>query len=123
MKHFGDYIRDLRIKNNLTLRAFCKITNFDPGNWSRIERGILKPPSSKTVLENIVKAVQIIPGSEDYYILFDLAAVGHLPPEITDSIIVEKLPLFFRTIRGEQPTRENLEELVEIIRKDALGID
>jgi len=51
MRKFGEYIKDLRVEKEITLREFCKTAGLDPSNWSKIERGIHTPPKSKEVLE------------------------------------------------------------------------
>ena len=56
---FGEYIRNLRIENNLTLREFCKSAKLDPSNWSKIERGIAPPPKSKIILHGIAEILHI----------------------------------------------------------------
>jgi len=58
-------------------------------------------------------------GSEEYNTLFDLAAISYIPSELLgEQRMVEKLPVFFRTIRGEKPSREELEDLLNILRED-----
>ena len=43
---------------------------------------------------------------------------GIIPEDIlTDEKVLNSLPLFFRTIRSEKPTPEELDKLVEMIRK------
>ncbi len=116
---FGKFVRDSRIKNALTLREFCRITNIDPSNWSKIERSISSPPKSKQVLQEIAKILNLSENSEDYNILFDLAAISHIPPDlVSNQRIVEKLPVFFRTLRGEKPSRGELEELIKMLKEE-----
>jgi len=88
----------------------------DPGNWSKIERELLPPPKSKTVLEQVAFALEFKQGSEDYNTLIDLAVIAFIPREIAPEGAFEKLPVFFRTIRGESPTDEELRKLIDIIR-------
>lgn len=116
---FGEFVKDLRIKNALTLREFCRIANLDPSNWSKTERGIFPPPKSKQILQEIALIFNLKEGSEDYNMLFDLAAISYIPSDlISDQAVVEKLPIFFRTIRGEKPTRKELEELIKILKEE-----
>ena len=123
MKRFGDFIRDLRLKKRMTLREFCKRAEIDPGNWSKIERGISLPPKGKEVLSQIADVLSVPIESEEYKSMLDYAAIGHIPLEITEQTIISKLPMFFRTARGAQPTSEEMENLIDIIRKDQLGVD
>ncbi|HCL00460.1 MAG TPA: hypothetical protein DHW42_10210 [Candidatus Marinimicrobia bacterium] len=122
MRKFGDLVKDIRVKKRMTLRTFCKLTQIDPGNWSKIERGILSPPKSREVLNQIACVLNIEKNSDEYNALFDYAAIGHIPIEITEQQILQKLPMFFRTARGEQPSEEELKSLIEIIRKDQNGV-
>ena len=117
MKAFGEYIRQLRISKEITLREFCQKASLDPSNWSKIERGISPPPKSRLVLEAIAKVLELKPNSEEYIALFDLAAISHIPTQlVSDKEILEKIPVFFRTARGEKPNDEELEKLIKLIR-------
>jgi len=117
MRSFGEYIKEYRIKRSITLREFCRINNLDPSNWSKIERGMLPPPKSKEVLNELAKSLKISQNSDDWNTLFDLAAIGHIPVDlINDTSMLEKLPVFFRTLRGDKPTREELEKILKIVK-------
>jgi len=113
---FGSFIKDKRLKKGLTLREFCRKMNLDPSNWSKIERAIFPPPKSRAVLEEIALTLGLARDSQDWHELFDLASISFIPAElIEDAEIINKLPIFFRTVRGEKPTKQELEELLEII--------
>ena len=102
MSSFGKFLKEMRAKQGLTLREFCRLANLDPSNWSKVERGILPPPKSSQVMTDIASVLLIEKGSDDWNELFDLAAIGHIPtqllarPEVSD-----KLTIFFRAARGE----------------------
>ena len=116
MTKFGEYIKILRIKERITLREFCRSAGIDPSNWSKIERGLMPPPKSKEVLESVRKAIGLKHNSEEYTTLKELAVIGHVPADLLENQkVVDKLPVFFRTLRGEKPTREELENLVKIL--------
>ena len=117
---FGSYFKELRIKQRLTLRQFCETSGFDPGNISKLERGLLPPPQSKEKLEQYAQALGLRKGSSAWYEFFDLAAAsrGHIPEGIlADDKLVKKLPVLFRTLRGEKVPEKKLDELIETIRK------
>jgi transcriptional regulator with XRE-family HTH domain len=108
----------MRIKKGLTLREFCRRTELDPSNWSKIERGFLPPPKSRALLEEIARILGLSNGSDDWHTIFDLATISFIPAEILgDQSIVDKLPVFFRTVRGEKPTRKEQENIVRIIKE------
>ena len=115
---FGEFFKAKRQALGLTLREFCLKDKFDPGNLSRMERGLLAPPQDREVLEKYAKALELKSGGDDWYTFFDLAAAakGRLPDELLeDEEIVAKLPLVFKTLRGKQLTERKLGELVKKI--------
>lgn len=113
---FASFVRVKRIAAELTLREFCRLTGFDASNWSKIERSLLTPPQSKNVLETIAGVLKIEPGSQDYKELMDLAALATIPEDLIEPEILDQLPVFFRTVRGEKPTEEELKSLITKIR-------
>ena len=116
MKAFGEYARQLRLSKRLTLREFCRKAGLDPSNWSKVERGLHLPPKGREVLASVAETLELNEGSEEWNSLFELAIVGHIPVDLAgNQSIVDKLPIFFRTIRGQKPTREELEKLVELL--------
>ncbi|MFH0976400.1 MAG: hypothetical protein V1874_11520 [Spirochaetota bacterium] len=119
MKSFGFFVKDARVERGITLREFCRINKLDPSNWSKIERGVLPPPKSREVLNEIAKSLKLKTDSEEYNTLFDLAAISYIPKELlTNQEALDKLPVFFRTLRGEKPTRSELEQILKIIKDD-----
>jgi len=117
---FGAFIKEIRIKNQIGLREFCLANDYDPSNWSKIERELLPPPKDEKTLTKWAKSLQIEDGSEDWKRFFNCAALdpGMLPKYIVeDKYLVEQLPIFFRTIEGKKPTAEDLEKLAQILRK------
>ena len=120
VKLFGNYFKELRIKRRMTLRRFCEEFGFDPGNISKLERGLLPPPQSRGKLEQYAQALGLKKGTSAWYEFFDLAAAsrGQIPQEILkDDKLVAKLPVLFRTLRGERVPEEKLDELIEVIKK------
>jgi transcriptional regulator with XRE-family HTH domain len=41
---FGKLLKTLRQSGGWTMRDFCLKYGFDPGNYSRLERGMFSPP-------------------------------------------------------------------------------
>ncbi len=92
----------------------------DPGNISKLERGLMPPPQGSDKLEEYAKYLHIKKGTDDWYKFFDLAAVeaGRIPEELlNDAKVVASLPILFRTLRGKKISEKKLDELVEMIRK------
>jgi transcriptional regulator with XRE-family HTH domain len=119
-KSFGDFFKSLRKKKRITLREFCIRASADPANISRLERGAMPPPQDTDILERYAKALDIKVGSNDWYTFFDLAAAdrGIIPKDLmSDQEVVRMLPAFFRTLRGQKPTVEEMHKLADKIRK------
>ena len=117
---FGSYFKEMRKQRGLTLRQFCLQNGLDPGNLSKMERGLLPPPSSKEKLEEYAGYLQIKSGSNEWYQFFDLASAcsGKIPEDMmNDEELVLKLPLVFRTLRGQKPTEDQLRSLAKLIRR------
>lgn len=117
---FGAFFKELRIGQKMTLRQFCRAHGYDPGNISKLERGLLPPPESEAKLTEYAKALRIRRGSHNWYQFFDLARAsrGKLPPEILRKRdVVARLPLLFRTLRGQKVSEQKLNELIEMIRR------
>jgi transcriptional regulator with XRE-family HTH domain len=118
-KLFGEFFKTRRIAIKKTLRQFCIENGLDPGNISKLERGLLPPPQSREKLEEYAGCLKIKRGSDDWYTFFDLVAAetGKIPEDImTKEKIEDKLPILFRTLRGQKVSDENLEELIKMLR-------
>jgi len=117
---FGQFFKEMRLRTGLSLRQFCLENGLDPGNISKMERGLSPPPQSKEKLEEYAKYLGIEKNSDDWYNFFDYAAAstGRIPPDVmSDEELVKKLPLIFRTLRGQKLSVEKLSDLVELIRR------
>ena len=118
---FGQFFKAKRMELGLTLREFCRINSFDPGNISRLERGILPPPHGEEQRVRYAEALGIRKGSDDWLKFFDNAAagLGQVPTDIQkNERLLAKLPLLFRTVRGADLSKEELEELIKEIREE-----
>jgi len=119
-KMFGKFIKERRVERGITLREFCKSLETDASNWSKIERGQLAPPKSDKKLKKIAEILGIPVGSDLWITMKDAAAIdkGNIPSDIrSDKKLVGSLPMFFRTIRSERPAEEDLDKLIQMIRK------
>lgn len=117
---FGDYIKEVRARNEITLRSFCRMIDEDPSNWSKIERGKLNPPQDIEKLKIIAKALKIKITSEDFQQLKDKAQIsmGKIPDDIMENReILNALPVFMRTIGSVKPKKEEIEKLIQKLKK------
>lgn len=119
MARFGAFFREKRLALGVSLREFCLRHGLDPGNLSKLERGRLAPPQHEK-LDEYARLLGLTEGSDDWYQFFDLAAAeaGRIPADIlNDQEVAEKLPILFRTLRGQRIPDEQLDELAEKLKR------
>ena len=119
LREFGEYLRSLRVARNLPLRRFCQLTGLDPGNVSKMERGLLQPPTGER-LDQLAESLGLKEGTDERTLFNDLAysCRGEIPPDIlNDEELVARLPVVFRTLRGEPLGEDELKALAEKIRR------
>ena len=72
------------------------------------------------MLDRIASALEFKQGTPDYERLMDLAATakGRVPQDLlSDEEVAAKLPILFRTLRSKPLSGEQLEKLIDAIRK------
>ena len=117
---FGEFFKAKRIEQGHTLREFCKLHDRDPGNLSKIERGLMPPPESKEKLEQYCDNLGIKKGASDWFDFHDLAATARrsIPADLwNDQRVLDALPIIFRTFRNKKISAEKIDELIEAIKK------
>ncbi len=117
---FGEFIREKRIQAEISLREFCRKAELDPSNWSKVERDLLPALGTRESLEGIAKLLGIKKNTSDWAAFFDLAAISQqkIPDNVyKDKDVVSALPVFFRTVRGEKPSVEELNKLFALLKK------
>ncbi len=121
MSAFGEYFAKMRRERaGVSLREFCANNALDPGNISKLERGRVAVPQSTEILERYAEALEIRRGSDDWGRFFDLAAAesGRIPDDLlSDAEVAGKLPVLFRTLRGERVTDEQMKGLIDLIKR------
>lgn len=119
LSKFGKILKSLRIKKELSLREICKAANYDPSNWSKVERGVISPPSDEKILRKWARVLGLLQKSKEFQEFIDGAKIaqGIIPQDIlSQKGAVKCLPAFFRTLRNEKPTKEEIDRLIELIR-------
>lgn len=117
---FGEFVRAKRIDAELSLREFCKNAETDPSNWSKVERDVMPVPDNRDFLNTIARILKLKKANPDWYTFFDLAAISQrkIPDDVfDDKDVVDALPVFFRTVRGEKPSEEELDRLIGLLRR------
>jgi len=117
---FGEFIKTKRLEAGYSLRKFCELAEIDASNWSKIERDRLPVSYEREKLESIAKIVNLAEGTKDWFQFFDLASISQkkIPEDIySDNEIVNSLPIFFRTLRGEKPDKTELDKMIELLKR------
>lgn len=99
---FHEYFKELRSRERISLRGFCRKSGADPANISRMERGLMSPPKSMAILERYADALGLAKSSGEWILFFDLAmaAKGIIPRDImSDKNLSSRLPVFFSNLR------------------------
>ena len=118
---FGKEVKAIRLSRRLNLREFCRQASIDASNWSKIERGVMPPPQDQNKLSIIAEVLGVTVPSKRFTELMDLAAIdaGIIPKDLlNEKETLDALPIFFRTIRSKRPTTNQLEQLLDAIRKE-----
>lgn len=117
LQKFGKTLKDLRLKKELSLRDVCKETGYDPSNWSKIERGLISPPVEEKTLKNWAKVLGLKPSEQKEFIDEAIIAQGVIPEDILNNKdIIKLMPAFFRTLRNEKPSKEEIDNLIRLIK-------
>lgn len=116
MKNLGELIKEKRINKGFTLRKFCLEIKADPSNWSKIERGLVKFPT-KSVLDEVSKVLEL--SDDEINEIKELSIIQTISNESDlEERVLQALPVFFRTTRDIKPSEKQLNELIDIIRKN-----
>ena len=114
---FGQLIKDMRIRKELTLRRCSADLGIDPSNWSKMERGVTPPPKDTGIIQQWAKFFGLS-GSEGQNFT-DLAAIARkeIPMDMaSDATVIAALPVFFRAVRGQELEGEKLKQFIEDLR-------
>ena len=117
---FGTCFKEARINAGVTLRAFCAKHGYDPGNISKLERGRLAPPDSEDKFAEYATALGLQRNTPEWQEFIDRAAAerGRIPNDLlSDAELLEHLPALFRTLRGNKVGSEDLNNLIDRIRR------
>lgn len=117
LKKFGSLLYEFRVNKELSIREICRMVNYDPSNWSKIERGLISPPAEEKVLKVWAKALNLKEGQTRDFIDYASIAQGIIPCDIRENKeVLQLMPAFFRTIRNKKPTKKELDDLIKLIK-------
>ena len=118
-QEFGAFVKAARIKQGITARDAAAGSEMLPSNFSKIEHGVLRPPSVGEKQRKMARVIGLISGSQEEARFFDLAARANdaTPVDVADIISREEaLPLLLRTIGNKRLGKDDIEKLVSLVR-------
>ncbi len=121
METFGTRLRALRLAAGLSLHKFCRRAGLDAGNYSRIERGLVRPPQDHAKLEPVRGVLGLAPEGDDWKYLLLLADLewDALPRRLlADARVRPLLPALLQDTAGGRLTEPQLESLVALTLSD-----
>lgn len=117
LKRFGKNLKELRLNKQLSLREICKETAYDPSNWSKIERGLISPPAEEKILLRWANVLGLNKKEQREFVDEAKIAQGVIPEDIINNKnVIECMPAFFRTLRNEKPSKEEIDNLIRLIK-------
>ncbi len=121
--NFGEFLLQKRMNLGLSLREFCRKYGYEPSYISRLENSILNAPSNKERLSALALALGLEEESKEWVEFFALAASSRvaIPDDIKNDFpnMVKFLPAFFRTTQKKKMTKEDINNLVKLMRDDS----
>lgn len=119
---FGETLKNLRLGRAMTLRAFCAEVGAQPGNYSKMESGLVPAPKDEDKLKLYLRALRLEAGRPEWREIIRLAAIsrGEIPQRVLiNKEAVRKLPSLFRALEGDAALDEAaLDELVAVTRRE-----
>src|SRR6478609_6352008 len=115
--NFSEFVKARRLDARLTLRELCRELRIDPSNWSKVERGVMPPIENPDFLARLAEVLKLDAGAIQQ--LNDLASIsrGQIPVDLQQEKILEKMPAFFRAIRGQEYDENDLRGMIAEVRR------
>ena len=103
-----------------TVRQFAKQSGLDIAYVSRLENGVTLPPKDNEKLIKLGLALGLKQNTNEWQEFMDLAAVAknELPEDLQDNArVAAVLPAFYNALRGKELNKEDLEKLLNLIKR------
>ena len=97
----------------------CRKVNYDPSNWSKIERGKIAPPSERKTLDLWARTLGLKKDSKEFdnFIYSANVAQSIIPFDVMEEKeLVAALPAFFRTLKNKKPTKADIDKIIDLIK-------
>lgn len=115
---FTEFFRQRRMELGYTARKFAAEKGYDVGYISRLENGIVAPPSEHEKVAALARALEIEEGSKMWGEFFDAVAIARneIPEDLRDDkVAISMLPAFYRGLRNKSLDEEEVKELLKLL--------
>jgi len=115
---FGEYLRELRIKRDISMRKLAKELKMDVGNLSKIENSKHRPPLKEQFIDEINEILNLT--QEEKQKLIDMASHenSEYPRDIKDELKgYNYIPMLLRTISNKKLTDGQIRDLARKLNK------
>jgi transcriptional regulator with XRE-family HTH domain len=116
---FGETLREIRLKKEITLRQFALDSDVDLAYLSRIERGTVAPPQKEELLDAICAGLEL--GPDESRELKDLATNenGRMPADVAANLAANAgIPMLLRTVDNKRLSPDQIREVAEYIARN-----
>lgn len=118
--NFTKYFKKRRIQLGYTTRKFAEAKGYDAGYISRLENGIIAPPSDQKKVAALAEALEIEKDSSEWINFLDLVALARseVPEDIRNNEVALKvLPAFYRGIRNKTLNKAEVDKLLDLFKQ------
>ena len=111
--HFGNSLRELRLRAGFGLRRFALLVDVLPSNLSAMEHGRRSPPTDPEKLQEMADVLGLLKGSEEWSMFFDAARrAGQLPADVAHLGQHKLVPVLLRAIDNRNLSDAEIQQLV-----------
>jgi len=117
---FGEYFYSLRVDMGITLRKFAEKIGDDPAYISRLERNKVRAPKAYDKLKYYALELGLSENSDKFDRFIQLAEISNKSygvNSVNDETLLEKLPVFLRTLDNKGLDEAKLDDLIRAIKE------
>ncbi|NPV01775.1 MAG: helix-turn-helix domain-containing protein [Brevinematales bacterium] len=116
---FGEYLKLIRLENEITLRRLAKTTGIDAAYLSRVERSVSPAPQKADILNKLIEALKVSGEQETKFRDLSAAENGEYPNDIKNELKENRaIPILLRTINNKKLTDQEIKDLTELINRE-----
>jgi transcriptional regulator with XRE-family HTH domain len=114
---FGQYLSELRRQKRISARKICIDNRIDSTEYAKIESDELVPTDDE-FFATVTKSLLLDSTSKEYLTLSSLLeeARSHIT-EVRPTKLAWLLPAFFRNAYAGKPTKDDLLQVIDLIKK------